>query len=118
MALLITQTGGGCRASNYIHLLRKALEKAEHGLYSRGLRQSVRPGEEPRLSLDRWPFIRKAGLCHDVRGPHRATWPTRCRPYEVRAGDADAMVAHWTQQLVDGFQTWEGHEPRADAGHL
>ena len=26
-ALLITQTGGGCRASNYIHLLRKALEK-------------------------------------------------------------------------------------------
>ena len=27
-ALLITQTGGGCRASNYIHLLRKALKKA------------------------------------------------------------------------------------------
>ena len=27
-ALLITQTGGGCRASNYIHMLRKALEKA------------------------------------------------------------------------------------------
>ena len=27
-ALLITQTGGGCRASNYIHLLRKALAKA------------------------------------------------------------------------------------------
>ncbi|MBQ4345531.1 MAG: 2-hydroxyacyl-CoA dehydratase, partial [Oscillospiraceae bacterium] len=26
-ALLITQTGGGCRASNYIHLLRKALEQ-------------------------------------------------------------------------------------------
>ena len=26
-ALLITQTGGGCRASNYIHLLRKALVK-------------------------------------------------------------------------------------------
>ena len=27
VALLLTQTGGGCRASNYIHLLRKALEK-------------------------------------------------------------------------------------------
>ena len=25
VALVITQTGGGCRASNYIHLLRKAL---------------------------------------------------------------------------------------------
>ena len=29
VALLITQTGGGCRASNYIPLLRKALEKAD-----------------------------------------------------------------------------------------
>jgi predicted nucleotide-binding protein (sugar kinase/HSP70/actin superfamily) len=28
VALFITQTGGGCRASNYIHLLRKALAKA------------------------------------------------------------------------------------------
>ena len=28
VALMITQTGGGCRASNYIHLLRKALQKA------------------------------------------------------------------------------------------
>ncbi len=27
VALIITQTGGGCRASNYIYLLRKALEK-------------------------------------------------------------------------------------------
>ena len=27
VTLLLTQTGGGCRASNYIHLLRKALEK-------------------------------------------------------------------------------------------
>ena len=28
IALAITQTGGGCRASNYIHLLRKALVQA------------------------------------------------------------------------------------------
>ena len=28
IALLLTQTGGGCRASNYIALLRKALKKA------------------------------------------------------------------------------------------
>ena len=30
-ALIITQTGGGCRASNYIHLLRKAIAKAGYG---------------------------------------------------------------------------------------
>ena len=31
LALMITQTGGGCRASNYIYLLRKALEKRGYG---------------------------------------------------------------------------------------
>ena len=31
IALMITQTGGGCRASNYIYLLRKALEKRGYG---------------------------------------------------------------------------------------
>ena len=31
LALMLTQTGGGCRASNYIHLLRKALEKKGYG---------------------------------------------------------------------------------------
>ena len=30
-ALIITQSGGGCRASNYIRLLRKALVKAGYG---------------------------------------------------------------------------------------
>ena len=31
IALLISQTGGGCRASNYLKLLRKALDKAGYG---------------------------------------------------------------------------------------
>ena len=31
LALMISQTGGGCRASNYIYLLRKALEKRGYG---------------------------------------------------------------------------------------
>ena len=30
-ALIYFQTGGGCRASNYISLLRKALERAGYG---------------------------------------------------------------------------------------
>lgn len=31
IAVMMSQTGGGCRASNYIHLLRKALDKAGYG---------------------------------------------------------------------------------------
>ena len=68
VALLITQTGGGCRASNYIHMLRKALEKA--GLdyipvisLSFGLEKN--PGFHWTVGLIRQPHLR-----HDVRRPH------------------------------------------------
>ena len=47
-ALMITQTGGGCRASNYIHLLRKALLKAGYPqvpVVSMNLKNQCRPYE-------------------------------------------------------------------------
>ena len=31
IALVISQTGGGCRATNYISFIRRALEKAGYG---------------------------------------------------------------------------------------
>ena len=55
VALFITQTGGGCRASNYIHLLRKALEKAGHGLHSCDLRQLSGLEKNPGLPPDHPP---------------------------------------------------------------
>ncbi len=51
-ALLITQTGGGCRASNYIKLLRKALVKAGYPQYSRGIAELLRSGKGQRLPDD------------------------------------------------------------------
>ena len=33
-AIIITQTGGGCRASNYIGFIRRALEKANHCIHT------------------------------------------------------------------------------------
>ena len=50
VALMITQTGGGCRASNYIHLLRKALIKSGFGYIPvisvnfSGLEKDANPG--------------------------------------------------------------------------
>ena len=70
VALLITQTGGGCRASNYIHLLRKALEKA--GLSYIPVISVNLSGLEPnpgfKLGLN---TLRKAVFRHDVRRHHR-----------------------------------------------
>ena len=52
VGLLITQTGGGCRASNYIHLLRKALGQSGALLHSRRLGQPVGTGKKSRFFAD------------------------------------------------------------------
>ena len=36
------------------------------------------------------------------------------RPYEVNAGETDAMIDAWSHQLVSGLSR-QGHEPRPDA---
>ena len=49
VAIIMSQTGGGCRASNYIGFIRRALNKAGHGTYPGNLHQPERSGEQPRL---------------------------------------------------------------------
>ncbi|MEH2939502.1 2-hydroxyglutaryl-CoA dehydratase [Lawsonibacter sp. JLR.KK007] len=106
VGLLITQTGGGCRASNYIHLLRKALEKADMtyipvvSVNLSGLEKN------PGFSLT-LPFVRKAVYAM-MYGDIIVNVANQVRPYEVTAGDADAMIDRWSQKLVDGFQAGKG----------
>ncbi len=90
VALLITQTGGGCRASNYIHLLRKALEKADLGfipvisLNLSGLEPN--PGFKFGLGL-----LRKAVFAL-MYGDIIVQCANQVRPYEVEAGQTDRKV--------------------------
>lgn len=96
VALVITQTGGGCRASNYIHLLRKALEKADMAYIPvisvnlSGLEKN--PGFK--LSLN---FLRKAVFAM-MYGDIIMNVANQVRPYEVASGDTDKAVddcIHW-----------------------
>ena len=70
VGLLITQTGGGCRASNYIHLLRKALEKADMAYIPVVSVNLSGLEKNPRLQADH-PLYPQGGVRHDVRGHHR-----------------------------------------------
>ena len=105
VALLITQTGGGCRASNYIHMLRKALEKA--GLdyipvlsLSFGLEKN--PGFHWTVGLIRRLIY---GMMY---GDLIMNVANQVRPYEVSAGDTTAKVEFWTSELLNRFDRGEG----------
>ena len=99
-ALLITQTGGGCRASNYIHLLRKCM--AEHypqvpviSLNFAGLEKSK-------------GFSLTAGMCVKlIYGVLYAdllmTLYNQCLPYELNKGETDQVKQHWQEKLPTLF---------------
>jgi len=110
VALAMTQTGGGCRASNYIHLLRKALERAglSHvpviSISASGLEKNS--GFKLGLSLARKAM---AGLAY---GDLLMLLSNQTRPYETIPGEADALVKSWTVRLGDIFVLGKGYSRR------
>ena len=96
-ALLITQTGGGCRASNYIHLLRKALVKAGYpnipvaSLNFSGLEKDS--GFQMTL-----PLARRA-IASVFYGDMLCALRNQVAPYENEKGAADKMVDLWVERL-------------------
>ena len=90
VALILFQTGGGCRASNYIHLLRKALTKAGMGhvpvisLSLAGLEHH--PGF--RLTV---PLLKRM-MYGVLYGDLLMTLVNQCKPYEITRGSAQALA--------------------------
>ena len=98
VALMLFQTGGGCRASNYIRLLRKALAKAGYGyvpvISMSFAKMEKHPGFKMGLSMTR--RLAYAVLYGDLLMLLR----NQCRPYEINKGESDALAAEWTNRLA------------------
>ena len=105
VALFITQTGGGCRASNYIHLLRKALEKAGMG-YIPVISISFGLEKNPGFHLT-IPLLRRL-IYAMMYGDLIMNVANQVRPYEVNIGETDALVETWKNRLIDRFQQGKG----------
>ena len=105
VALFITQTGGGCRASNYIHLLRKALEKAGMG-YIPVISISFGLEKNPGFHLT-IPLLHRL-IYAMMYGDLIMNVANQVRPYEVNAGETDALVETWKNRLIDRFQLGKG----------
>ena len=109
-ALIITQTGGGCRASNYIFLLRKALARAGYdnipvlSLNFSGLEK------ESSLPVD-IPFLRSL-LMAVAYGDLLVTLKAQTAPYEIHSGDAAAVQERWLDKICDDVHHGRGFSQR------
>ena len=110
VALIMTQTGGGCRASNYIHLLRKALKK--DGLDFIPVISLNLSGLESNSGFKiTLPMIRQA-IAALTYGDLLMLLKNQTKPYEVTPGESDALVDSWTGQLTKLFQQGKAFSQR------
>ena len=100
-AVMITQTGGGCRASNYIHMLRKALKNAGYGnipVLSMNL-SGLEKESSFRFTV---PMIRKA-VAALAYGDILMLLNNQVKPYEINTGDSAEVVNKWVDSLCLDF---------------
>ena len=98
VAMIQFQTGGGCRASNYISLLRKALKKAGYE-YVPVISFSFAGLEKHTGFQLTLPLLHS--LLYAVQyGDLLMTLVNQCRTYEVEKGSAQALADRWVQKLA------------------
>lgn len=101
----MTQTGGGCRATNYIPLLRKALKDAGFGqvpvvslsMGNKGTEKS----EGFKLTVPLMVRVIIGALYGDLF--ERLVY--RTRPYEITKGQIDALHAKWLAKAKHNMKT-------------
>jgi len=106
VALILTQTGGGCRASNYIHLLRKALAQAGFAHVPVISMNFAGMESQPGFDLN-WKMVKRM-LAAVVYGDVLMYLSNKTRPYEATSGEADALAKSWLVKLEDLFQNGKG----------
>ncbi len=98
-ALFFTQTGGGCRASNYISLIRKALKKAGYGYMPVISLNFV--GMEKNSGFKLTPLMVRRMLYAVLYGDVIMTLCNQAKAMEVHRGDAEEKADYWTKKLVE-----------------
>ena len=106
VALIMTQTGGGCRASNYIHLLRKGLEQSGYGHVPVISFNLAGMEKQPGFELN-FKMIRRM-LAAVVYGDVLMYLTNKTRPYEAVVGEADGLAKNWLEKLEGIFQDGKG----------
>ena len=100
-AIIMTQTGGGCRASNYIGFIRRALEKA--GMSQIPVISLNANGMETNPGFHYTPTLIIKAMQALVYGDvfMRVLYGTR--PYEAEPGAANRLHEKWKQRCIQAL---------------
>ena len=101
LAILMTQTGGCCRASNYVAFIRRALEKA--GLSHIPVISLNANGMEKNSGFRISAGLISAAFRAVVYGDLLMRCLYRVRPYERTPGSANELCRTWTARCVDSL---------------
>ncbi len=115
-ALMMSQTGGGCRASNYIHLLRKGLKNAGMGqipVISINL-SGLEKNSGFKITL---PMLFRA-LAAIAYGDMLMLLSNQARPYEINKGETNQLVDIWVEKISKEFEQNKGISAKAIKANL
>ncbi len=101
VALLISQTGGGCRASNYIHLLRKALETDYPQIPVLSLNFSGLE-KDSGFKITAGMFLQM--LYAVLYGDLMMSLYNTCRAYEVHKGESKKVLDKWQNKIAELYR--------------
>ncbi len=110
-ALMLYQTGGGCRASNYVNLLRKALIAA--GFEYVPVVSINFGGIEKNSGFDVTPMMFLKGVITWAYGDFLMLLRNQVLPYEINPGETRELVAKWTTILTKQLGDNKGMLPSA-----
>jgi predicted CoA-substrate-specific enzyme activase len=116
LAVLITQTGGGCRATNYIALIRKALKAAGLG-YIPVISLALQKMDESNSGFKITPEMLQQAIYAIAYGDVLMTCLYRTRPYEAEPGAAQALFDHWMETCKHQLREKEHRRSFAQTVH-
>lgn len=110
VVLLITQTGGGCRASNYIHLLRKAIKKAGYGHIPVVSFNASNLEKDNGFKIDFSTILKISAAI--TYGDTLMYLYNKARSYEINKGDSKKLVDKWSDFIIKKFSKKKGTKLR------
>ena len=93
VSVVMTQTGGGCRASNYVGFIRKALARANMEHIPVVALSTSGPEDNPGISVG--PILINKAVQAIIYGDLLSQMLYRTRPYEIDPGSADRLYEKW-----------------------